>query len=145
MTIYGKHGYSFAQQSGTFGQDISNDNHDSGLQNGWTYTSQLTVEAGMYVIHAHYSPAQGNGDFPNSDEDQYSIGVSKNGSVQDSHMTGREATPVTHLRAGSRMWVFQETSSFTLRLCVRQGDTDSDAGGTRGRLNWTIHRIGEYA
>ena len=123
MTFYGKHGYSFVQQSGTFGQDISNDNHDTGLQAGWTYTSQLTVEAGMYVIHAHYSPAQGNGDFPNSDEDQYSIGVSKNGSVQDSHMTGREASPVTHLRAGSRMWVFQETSSFTLRLCVRQGDT----------------------
>ena len=110
MTFYGKHGYSFVQQSGTFGQDISNDNHDTGLQAGWTYTSQLTVEAGMYVIHAHYSPAQGNGDFPNSDEDQYSIGVSKNGSVQDSHMTGREASPVTHLRAGSRMWVFQETS-----------------------------------
>ena len=145
MTFYGKHGYSFVQQSGTFGQDISNDNNDTGLQAGWTYTSQLTVEAGMYVIHAHYSPAQGNGDFPNSDEDQYSIGVSKNGSVQDSHMTGREASPVTHLRAGSRMWVFQETSSFTLRLCVRQGDTDADAGGTRGRLNWTIHRIGEYA
>jgi len=145
MTFYGKHGYSFAQQSGTYGQDISNDNHDSGLQNGWTYTSQLTVEAGMYVLHAHYSPAQGSGDFPGGDEDQYSIGVSKNGSVQDSHMTGREASPVTHLRAGSRMWVFQETSSFTLRLCVRQGDTDTDSGGTRGRLNWTIHRIGEYA
>ena len=61
MTFYGKHGYSFVQQSGTFGQDISNDNHDTGLQAGWTYTSQLTVEAGMYVIHAHYSPAQGNG------------------------------------------------------------------------------------
>jgi len=82
MTFYGKHGYSFAQQSGTYGQDISNDNHDSGLQNGWTYTSQLTVEAGMYVLHAHYSPAQGSGDFPGGDEDQYSIGVSKNGSVR---------------------------------------------------------------
>ena len=145
MPLYGKHGYQFAQQSGTFGQDISNDNHDSGLQNGWTYTSQLTVEAGMYVIQAHFSPSQTSGDFPGGDEDQYSIGVSKNGSVQDSHMTGRESAPPTHLRAGSRMWVFQETSSFTLRLCVRQGDSDTDAGGTRGRLNWTIHRIGEYA
>tara|TARA_B100001113_G_scaffold157413_1_gene128724 strand:- start:1421 stop:1858 length:438 start_codon:yes stop_codon:yes gene_type:complete len=144
MAFYGQHGYSFVQQSDTFGVDISNANHDTGLQNGWTYTTQVTVDAGMYVVHAHYSPAQGSGDFPNGDEDQYSIGVSKNGSVQNSHMTGREGTPVTHLRSGSRMWVFQETSSFTLRVCVRQGDTDGDAGGTRGRLYWTIHRIGEY-
>ena len=144
MTFYGKLGYSFAQQSGTYGQDISNNNHDTGLQNGWTYTSQVTVDAGMYIVAAHYSPSQASGDFPNGDEDQCSLGVSKNGSVQDSHMTGRESTPATHLRGISRTWVFQETSSFTLRVCVRQGDTDGDAGGTRGRLYWTIHRIGEY-
>jgi len=145
MAVYGGTSQAFSFNSDRDGQDISNDNHDTGLQNGWTYSSTFNLDAGFYLLCATYCPSMSAGEFPNNDEDPYELGYSINGTVQSYTLRGIESSPQTHIKtAGVKIWPHQSSSNFTARFCVRKGYSDSDSGGTRGRLHWTIIRIQDY-
>ena len=145
MAVYGLTSQNFEAQSGRDGLDISNNNHDTGLQNGWSTTSQYSLGAGFYLLCACYQTSMDSGEFPNSDEDPFEMSYTINGSVQSSSLRGLESAPQTHIRSsGVKIWPHQSSSAFTCRFCVRKGFTDADSGGTRGRLHWTIIRVQDY-
>ena len=73
------------------------------------------------------------------------MGYSLGGTWQSDTIAGLESNPHTDKSTSQRVWGVESTSNMTVRIGVRKGSSDSDSGGTRGRLHWTILRIADYA
>jgi len=145
MAYYGRMRLTAYNYSSTSGMIISNNNNaNSGLQSGWSDTADMTLEPGSYLLCATYSPSSQAGEYPNNDEDPFEMAYSLNGTWQSDTFSGLEANPHTYLKTGQRVWAVESTSSMTVKLGVRKGTADTDSGGTRGRLHWTILRIADY-
>ena len=145
MAYYGTIRLNNSNYSSTGGIVISNNsNANSGLQSGWTDTGDISLESGAYLLCATYSPSSIGGEYPNNDEDPYEMAYSLNGTWYSDTFSALEANPHTHKKTGQRVWPLESASSMTVRIGVRKGTADTDSGGTRGRLHWTVIRIADY-
>ena len=146
MAYYGRIRLTNYNYSGTSGLTIGNNNHaNNGLQSGWSDTNDISLEAGAYLICATYAPSSIGGEFPDNDEDPFEMSYRVNGTWQSDTFSGLESNPHTHKNTGQRVWPVASTSSMTIGIGVRKGTGDTDSGGTRGRLHWTVLRIADYA
>jgi len=146
MAYYGGIRLTQTHYSTTGGLSIGNNNNGtSGLQSGWSDTGDITLEAGSYLLCVTYSPSMIAGEYPNNDEDTYEIAYRLGGTWQSDTVSGLESNPHTNTKTGQRVWAVESSSSMTVRIGVRKGGSDTDSGGTQGRLHYTILRIADYA
>ena len=146
MSLYGNTNIAghLDNYSSTYGQTISNNNSaNSGLQSGWSETSQINLSAGGYLISVMYNTSMTSGEYPNNDEDPWEVGIKYNGTWQNNTAGGSESNPQTHLDGGGMVWPIADSSDFNIRIGVRKGSSDGDSGGTAGRLHWRVIRIAE--
>ena len=140
MAIYGNTGIvALSNYSSSGGQTISNNSTSD-----YSTTSDMNLEAGSYLLFVSYQPSMTSGEYPNSDEDPHEINYKLNGTWSSYSVFSPESQPSTHIKPSSALWPISSTSSITIRVGVRKGSSDTDSGGTAGRVHWRVVKIKEY-